>query len=185
MKLLLASLSLTLSLFLSPYAEAQNAKCPLKAAELPQAAELHNLYLGMSADAFRARFPKLHPVRTDEFGSTAINIFPAFEPKIDRAAFSDIRTISLEFLDDKLTSLWIGYDVSFKWQDLDEFAAGITPVLHLPNAWEEKARSRRMDCADFEVTIQMVGQNPTIKLIDKTAQQTLEKRRAEKESAEP
>ncbi|HVG38794.1 MAG TPA: hypothetical protein VM870_05880 [Pyrinomonadaceae bacterium] len=164
---------------------AQTPACSVTAAQLPHPPELQGLYLGMSADAFKARWPKLKIVRTDDLGSSALNVFPAYEPNIDRASMPDVRTISLEFLDNKLTSLWIGFDASFKWQELEEFTAGITPVLHLPITWEANQRSRQLDCADFQATISMVGQSPTIKLIDKTAQQTLEKRRAEKEASQP
>lgn len=166
-------------------ATAQTKQCVLVAAQLPHIPELRGLYLGMTADEFKKSWPKLNPVRTNEFGTTAINIFPAFEPKIERNAFPDVKTVSLEFLDGKLTSLWLGYDESFKWQDTEAFAAGLAPLFKLPDAWNVKPRTRTLDCADFQLTISMVGQSPAIKLTDKTAQQIVDKRRAEKEAQQP
>jgi hypothetical protein len=50
-----------------------------------------------------------------------------------------VRTISFEFLDDRLISLWIGYNGSFKWQSMDEFLPDISKALNIPNTWEPKS----------------------------------------------
>lgn len=173
-------------LFLCPLpAVGQQKPCTLKLAELPQVPELRGFYLGMTGEQFRARAPKMPFKRADELGTTAVNIFPAFEPNVDPASFTDIKTISLEFLDNRLAMLWVGYDTTFKWQTLDECAAGIGAVLRLPDAWQAEARARQMECEDFQVRVAMIGQTPSVRLTDKTARQTLEKRRAAKEAAEP
>ena len=170
---------------LSPAAAAaQEGKCSLKMAQLPHSPELLGLHLGMTADEFKTLAPKIEPVKTDRFGSSAVNIFPAFEPRIDKKAFPDIRTVSLEFLDGRMSSLWIGYDSTFKWTEIEDFVPGITSSLGLPNNWEEKPRGRVMDCDDFQVTVAMIGQSPTIKLIDKEAKLRLEKRRAQWEASQ-
>lgn len=164
-------------------------KCTVKLAQLPRAAELRGFHLGMTADEFKARAPQLKLARTDKFGSSAVNVFPAFEPKIDPTTFAELKTVSLEFLDDKLTSLWIGYDGTFKWQTVDEFTIGISSALKLPAAWSgaSGARSSRMMCDDFTVIVAMIGQSPSLKLVDKAAQITLDKRRAaaEEEAGQP
>ncbi|MEJ7615514.1 MAG: hypothetical protein WKF30_00750 [Pyrinomonadaceae bacterium] len=154
--------------------------CTVKLAQLPRAGELRGFHLGMSADEFKARAPQLKLARTDAFGSSAVNVFPAFEPKIDPATFAELKTVSLEFLDNKLTSLWIGYEGSFKWQTMDEFTTGISAALKLPAAWSagSGARSSRLNCDDFTVIVAMIGQSPSLKLIDKAAQVTLDKRKA-------
>lgn len=165
---------------------AQTGKCTVKMAQLPRIAETRGFHLGMTAQEFKERAPQLKLARTDKHGSAAVNVFPAFEPKIDPATFAELKTVSLEFLDDKLTSLWIGYDSSFKWQTVDEFTAGISAALKLPAAWNSSgARSSRMDCEDFAVIVAMIGQSPSLKLIDKVAQTTLDKRRAAEETAQP
>ncbi len=164
---------------------ARAGRCTLKLAQLPRAAELRGFYLGMTADEFRSRAPQVKLARTDKLGSSAVNVFPAFEPKIDAASFIELKTVSLEFLDGKLTSLWIGYDSSFKWQTLDELVTGIGSALKLPVAWTGKsARASEIDCDDFKVTVSMIGQSPSLKMVDKISQRVLDKRRADAEAAE-
>lgn len=159
-------------------------KCTLKAAQLPRVGELRGMYLGMTADEFKALFPKLKLKRADESGSTAVNIFPAFEPRVEAAQVKDVKTISLEFLDDRLSVLWIGYDSSFQWQTLEEFSAGMAAALKLPGGdvtWATAGpRAKYLECDDFSVTAQMIGPSPSVKLTDTVAQRTLEKRRAAK-----
>lgn len=165
---------------------AQTGQCTVKMAQLPRVAETRGFHLGMTAQEFKARAPQLKLARTDNLGSAAVNVFPAFEPKIDAATFAELKTVSLEFLDDKLTSLWIGYDGSFKWQTIEEFTGGIAAALKLPAAWQGAgARASRMDCEDFAVIVAMIGQSPSLKLIDKAAQATLDKRRVADEAARP
>lgn len=167
-------------------AHAQANQCAVKMAQLPRVAETRGFYLGMTAQEFKTRAPQLKLARTDNFGSAAVNVFPAFEPKIDPLTFAELKTVSLEFLDDKLSSLWIGYDSSFKWQTIEEFTEGISAALKLPAAWHSSgARASRMDCEDFAVIVAMIGQSPSLKLIDKVAQTTLDKRRAAEEAARP
>ena len=93
--------------------------------------------------------------------------------------FQDVRSISLEFLDGRLVSLWIGYDSNFKWLGVPEFVAGISQSLSLPNAWTEwKVRGRQMRCTDFELTVTPVAQSPTFRILDTVAEETLVARRS-------
>jgi len=164
---------------------AQESRCTLKLAELPSISELRGFRLGMTSEQVKARLPKLHLNPADEFGFTALNIFPDYETGIDKAAFESVRSISLEFLDGRVSSLWIGYDKTFKWQTLDEFTAGMTTALKLPNSWRTKFRTRLLDCADFSVAVIPVGESPSLKIIDEAAREALEKRKAAKEEAQP
>ena len=141
--------------------------------------------MGMTIDQVKARLPNVRLRPTDEFGSTALNIFPDYETGIDKAAFAGVRSISLEFVDGRVSSVWIGYDKTFKWQTLEEFEAGMTTALKLPNAWRTKFRTRLLDCADFTVAVIPVGESPSIKINDEAARELLEKRKAAKEDAEP
>jgi len=162
-------------------ASAQEAKCSLKLAELPSIPELRGFSLGMTIEQVKARLPKLHLNPADEFGFTALNIFPDYETGIDKAAFESVRSISLEFLDGRVSLLWIGYDKTFKWQALDEFTAGMTTALKLPNSWRTKFRTRLLDCADFSIAVIPVAESPSLKIIDEAAREQLEKRKAAKE----
>jgi hypothetical protein len=183
LKNLLSILSLILVLAFA--SSAQESRCSLKLADLPSITELRGFHLGITIEQVKARLPKAHIRAADEFGFTSLNIFPDYETGIDKTAFEGVRTISLEFLDGRVSSLWVGYDKSFKWQTLDEFTTGMTTALKLPNAWRSKFRNRLLDCAGFTIAIIPVGESPSIKISDDTARELLEKRKAAKEDAQP
>ena len=165
-------------------AAAQDAKCTLKIAQLATVPELRGFRLGMTLSEFKARVPKLSLQPADEFGATAINIYPEHEDNIDKASFEGVRTISLDFLDGRVTSLWVGYAPEFKWKTQDEFLSGMTRVLSLPDAWAIKSRGRQLACEDFQVLVSSIGGNPSIRFVDEAAHRTLEERKAAKEAAE-
>lgn len=173
----------TLLLCCTTLAAAQDGKCSLKISQLTEAPELRGFRLGMTKEQFRARAPKLVLPPADEFGATAINIYPEQDNNIDKASFEGIRTISLEFLDGRVTSLWVGYAPDFKWKTLDEFLNSITRSLSLPDAWQTRARARQLSCDGFQITANTIGGNPSIRFVDNTAKQTLEERKAAKEAA--
>jgi hypothetical protein len=164
---------------------AQENRCTLKLAELPAPQELRGFRVGMTLEQVRARLPKLQVPPQDEFGFTSLNIFPAHEPGIDKAAFEGVRTISLDLLDNRVYSLWLGYDKSFKWQNTDEFAKGMAAALKLPEAWRTKFRTRVLDCADFTLSVIPVGESQSIKIVDNAAKDLLDSRQAAKEDAQP
>jgi hypothetical protein len=175
----------TLAMACAVAAYSQESKCSLKLAELPTIPELRGFRVGMTIEQVKARLPKAQVRPADEFGFTSLNIFPDYEAGIDKTTFEGVRTISLEFLDNHVSSLWIGYDKSFKWQTLDEFTPAMTNALKLPNAWRSKFRTRLLDCADFTVAVIPVGESPSIKINDEAARELLEKRKAAKEEAQP
>lgn len=166
-------------------APAQESRCRIKLADLPLAQELRGFRTGMTLEQVKARLPKVQVRPADEFGMISLNIFPDYEAGIDKAAFAGVRTVSLEVLDGRVFSVWIGYDKSFKWQTLDEFSKGITAALKLPDIWRTKFRTRFLDCADFTVSIIPVGESPSVKITDNTVKEILDKRQAAKEEAQP
>lgn len=166
-------------------AQGQESRCQNKLADLPLAEELRGFRNGMTLEQVKARLPKLQVRPADEFGMISLNIFPDYEAGIDKAAFAGVRTISLDVLDGRVFSVWVGFDKSFKWQTLDEFAKGITAALKLPDIWRTKFRTRILDCADFTVSIIPVGESPSVKITDNTAKGLLDKRQAAKEEAQP
>lgn len=177
------ALTCALILFYALTAAAQETKCTLKLAQLAAAPELRGFRLGMTLEQFKARLPNLALRPADEFGATALNIYPEHNDIPDKASFEGIRTISLEFLDDRVVMLWIGYAPDFKWKSADEFLSGMTRSLSLPAAWQTKSRGRQMSCDDFQVTLSSIGGNPSIRLVDEAARRTLEERKAAKEEA--
>ncbi|HEX3281266.1 MAG TPA: hypothetical protein VHR36_08540 [Pyrinomonadaceae bacterium] len=154
----------------------------MKLADLPPGAELFGFQLGMTAAQVKTRLPHLAFGRVDEFGVSRTTINPAFTADLDKSAFAGVRTISLEFLDSRLSSLWLGYESSYKWQTVPDFVAGISQSLHLPNAWESwKIRGSRIRCADFQMTLSLVAGGASFHLLDETAEKTIAARREAKD----
>jgi hypothetical protein len=175
-------LGVLLILLLAAATFAQENKCVLKLAELPGSPELFGFHMGMTTVQAKARVPQIVLGRLDPFGAAKTSINPDFDPTIDKASLSGIRTVSLDFLDGRLTSLWFGYDSTFKWRTVPDFVAGISQALRLPDAWKPwKIRGQQLNCADFQMTVTMVSEGPSFRIIDDTAQQTIAARREAKE----
>jgi hypothetical protein len=174
-----------LILFCAVTTFAQDAPCTLKLSELPNAPELLGFHLGMTPAQVKTRVPQVEFGRPDHFGVAKTSINPDFDPRMDKASLSGVRTISLDFLDDRLTSLWLGYDRSFKWQTVPDFVKGISQSLHLPDAWKPwKIRGQQLHCGDFQMTVSIVAEGPSFHIIDETAAQTVTARREAKEEAD-
>src|SRR5688572_21912537 len=110
-----SSLVILLLIFMCAFsASAQDQQCSLKLSDLPDAPALFGFRMGMTATQLKLRIPQIVFGRIDEFGVSKTSISPDFNPQIDKASLSGIRTVSFDFLDDRLTSLWFGYDGSFK-----------------------------------------------------------------------
>ncbi|MEP6741301.1 MAG: hypothetical protein ABJB61_02290 [bacterium] len=154
----------------------------MKLADLPAAVELFGFHLGMTPEQVKARVPHIGFGHIDETGVSKTTVNPDFNPDLDKTAFAGVRSISLDFLDARVSSLWLGYESSFKWQTVPDFVAGISQSLHLPNAWEPwKTRGSRIRCTDFQMTVSMIAGGASFHLTDETAQQTIAARREAKE----
>lgn len=158
-------------------ASAQQPTCSLKIDQLPDSAELRGFRLGMTYDQVKARVPQVKFGPADPFGVAKTSINPYFDPSIDKVAFAEVRTISLDFLDGRLVTLWIGFESSFKWQSLDEFVTGMSKSLNLPAAWSPKRGGRQMSCAGFSIFASLVAGSPSIRIMDEPAQETIATRR--------
>ena len=160
----------------------------VKLEQLPQAAELFGFHLGMTFEQVSARVPQVRFPPADELGVARTTINPSFDPGFDQASFAGARTVSMDFLDGKLTTLWIGYDGSFKWQKLDEFIAGTSKDLNLPASWPAKGPGRELRCDSFSVFASMIGGSPALRIANDEALTRIATRREEvaaaKETAE-
>ena len=166
-------------------ARAQTTTCSLKLADLPPSADLFGFQLGMTTEQVKARFPHIAFGPIDNFGVSKTTTNPNFTADLDKTAYAGVRTISLDFLDNRLSSLWLGYESSYKWQTVPDFVAGISQSLHLPNAWESwKLRGSRIRCADFQMTVSLVAGGVSFHLTDETAEQTIAARREAKDQEE-
>ena len=164
-------------------ASAQQSNCSAKIDQLPDAPELRGFHLGMTYDQVKARVPPIQFGRPDQFGVAKTSINPSFGPQFDKASFADVRTISLDFLDGKLVTLWIGYESTFKWQKLDEFVNGMSKSLNLPAAWPPKRGAQELRCDGFSVLASLIAGSPGIRLTDEAAQETIANRREEAAAA--
>jgi hypothetical protein len=153
--------------------------CPIKLDQLPDSVELRGFRLGMTYDQVKARIPQVQFGRPDQIGVVKTTINPFFDPRIDKAGLADVRTISLDFLDGRLVTLWIGLEGTFKWQSLDEFVAGMSKSLNLPAAWSTKRGGRQLSCEGFSVFASLIAGGPGIRLTDEAAQEIIATRREE------
>jgi hypothetical protein len=177
-------LAFTLSCALAARAQEVSGRCALKLGQLGEAQELRGFRLGMTVEQVKARLPTLELGPTDAFGLSKTSFSPDFDAKMDKAAFQGVRTISLEFLDGRLTSLWIGYNGTFKWKSLEEFVPEMSRTLGLPANWPPRSRGgQQLTCSDFEVTAMMIAGSPSLHISDETAKQRWENRQAEAERA--
>jgi hypothetical protein len=159
--------------------------CALKPEQWAGAQELYGLRPGMTVAEVKARVPALEMGPTDAAGLSKTSFSPQFNRAMDKTAYQGVRTISLEFFDGHLSSLWIGYDASFKWKGLEEFVPGMSRALGLPDAWQPRARGgRQLVCGDFQVTATMIGGSPSINISDEKARSAWETRQAAAEEAE-
>lgn len=154
-------------------------QCSAQSDQLSDAPELRGFRLGMTFDQVKARVPQVQFGRPDEIGLTKTSINPLYDPRFDKAAFADIRTISFDFLDGKLTTLWIGYESSFKWQSADEFVRGISKSLSVSGSWSPKRGGQQLRCDGFTVFVALIAGSPSIRLSDDAADETIAVRREE------
>ena len=168
--------------FLLAIALPVSAQCTQKMATLPAAPELLGFRLGMTRDQIKALVPQSSFGRTDHFGVAKTTINPHFDPKIDQTKFEGVRSISLDLLDDRLTSLWIGYDETFKVQSIDEFVKIVSKSLQLDGTWSSwRSRGQQMRCADFQLIVSTLAGGPSLRLLDFAADDTVAARRQAKE----
>jgi hypothetical protein len=93
-----------------------------------------------------------------------------------------VRSISLDLLDDRLTSLWIGFDETFKAHTIDEFVKLISQSLQVDGNWSSwKSRGQQLRCADFQLIVTTVANGPSFRLIDTAADDLVAERRQAKE----
>ena len=175
--------TLCLVLLFAAIVAAQDNQCSAKLDRLPQVPELRGFRLGMTPEQVKARVPQVVFGRTDDLGVSKTSINPDFDPRIDKTNFADVRTVSLDFLDGRVTSLWIGFEDTFKWKSVDEFVKGISQVLGVPTEWSTKGRAQQLRCADFELSVSVIAGGPSLRIVELAAEETIAARRQAKEDA--
>lgn len=160
-----------------PIAFAQQSTCSLKLEQLNQPPELKGFRLGMTEQQVKAVEPLVQLGAGDEFGVFKTSINPHFDSRFNKATFSDVRTISFDFLDGKLVTLWIGYEEDFKWRTLEEFVPNFGKALGLPSEWPQKRPGRQLTCDGFSVSASIIAAGPSLRLMNEEAQDTIAARR--------
>ena len=158
------------------------AQCTRTLAELPAAPELLGFRIGMTKEQIKAAVPQTQFGGADDFGVSKTTINPYFDPKIDKTKFEGVRSISLDLLDDRLVSLWIGFDETFKAHTAEEFVKLISQSLQVTGNWSSwRSRGQQLRCADFQLIVATVAGGPSLRVVDVGAENTIAARRQAKE----
>jgi len=161
-------------------AKPQTPTCTLKANELKPAEDFYGLHLGMTSEEVRKVLPLVQFGRADRLGVMRTSFNPHFDQRVEQTAFPDVRTISLDFLDDKLVTIWIGYENTFKWPKLDVFVANFSKSLGVSPEWQAaRNNGRALTCDGFSVFAQMIAGGPSLRLNDEVGQAVVTARLAE------
>jgi hypothetical protein len=163
-------------------AQSASAQCTKKISDLPPAPELLGFHLGMTKDEIKQRVPQTKFGHADPFGVIKTTINPYFDETIDKSKFQSVRSVSLDLVDDKLTSIWIGFDETFKAHTPDEFTALISKSLQLDGNWSSwKSKGQQLRCSDFQLTVTTLAGGPSFRLLDTAADDLVAERRQAKE----
>ena len=163
-------------------AQTASAQCTKRLSELPAAPELLGFRLGMTKEQIKAHVPQTVFGKADHFGVTKTTINPYFDPKIDKTKFEGVRSISLDLVDDRLTSLWIGFDETFKVHTAEEFVKLISQSLGVDGNWSSwRSRGQQLRCADFQLIVTTVAGGPSFRLLDTASEDLIAERRQAKD----
>ncbi len=160
-------------------AKPQSPTCTLKANDLKPADDFYGLHLGMTVEEVKKALPLVQFGRADRLGVMRTSFNPHFDPRVDKTAFPDVRTISMDFLDDKLVTVWIGYENTFKWPKLDVFVTNFSKSLGVSPEWLPARNGRALICDGFTLFAQMIGGGPSLRINDEVAQNVATARLAE------
>lgn len=169
-------------LFLLVLVQTASAQCTKKISELPPAPELSGFQLGMTKEQIKLRVPQTKFGKADHFGVSKTTINPYFDETIDKTKFQGVRSISLDLLDDKLTSIWIGFDETYKIRTAEEFIKSISQSLQVNGNWSSyRFKGQQLRCADFQLIVTTVAGGPSFRLLDTGADDLVAERRQLKE----
>lgn len=174
--------ALLFPLLLLVLAQSAAAQCTKKISELPAAPELSGFQLGMTKEQVKTRVPQTKFGKPDHFGVSKTTINPYFDETIDKTKFQGVRSISLDLLDDKLTSIWVGFDETYKVHNIEEFVKLISQSLQVNGNWSSyKSKGQQLRCADFQLIVTTVAGGPSFRLFDTGADNLVAERRQLKE----
>ncbi|HEX8846816.1 MAG TPA: hypothetical protein VF791_19390 [Pyrinomonadaceae bacterium] len=176
-------------------AAAEKRKKAVRATWLTMAQDpgVSGLKLGMTSEQVLALFPGSKDdkdVRFDldrppsKFGVSGFTIRP--QKYSSKSKFDGISQIVLTLLDNRVSTLYVGYDGPL-WEHVDEFVAKFSKGRNVPAAdsWEAytgmDTQLKSLKCKDFEISLFAGGQNLSINYVqlrDLVALQKYKERRA-------
>jgi outer membrane protein TolC len=174
---------------------ARGPRCTLSLAEAPI---IGGFRLGMTIDEAQARFPNNPIPAPNEFGVSTMHLRGINSPA--GSALEGANNITVEFTDGRLSYIRVGYPVTNKWENKDEFVASIASRLDINGRWvpfydwenktirdAEDLRDMALECSGFRLSagigIEGIGsgdQTPHIELEDEAAARTVKAREEEK-----
>jgi hypothetical protein len=158
------------------------AQCTQKLTDLPAAPELMGFRLGMTKAEIKTRVPPTDFGRTDHFGVSKTTINPQFDTRIDQTKFAGVRSISLDLLDERLVSLWIGYDETFRAKTIQDFVKLISASLNVNGEWSPwRGRGQQLKCVDFQLFVSSIAGSPSLRVLDVGSEDLIAARRQAKE----
>lgn len=162
-------------------------KCSLTLAQAPA---IRGLKLGMDVEEVLRQFPgssdephirNAISMADKEFG--VVRFAVPTRPHASESRFAGITGLSFEFLDSRLSSLWVQY-AGPEWRSVDEFISRLSEPLNLPgpNSWEpvNLGNEKILKCAGFVIRAFVGGSTSNSLLLrNPDAEQIVRDRREE------
>ena len=185
----LALLALLVCMAATIQAQSPNAssQCTLSVAQSP---EIRGIRLGLSVDKLLLLFPEdanrnaiqqgvRDSKRADNYGMARFDL--RADPAVTNARFSGVGVITVEMLDEHVTSFYVSYDGPY-WKSVDQFIGKLSEALKLPSVdnWKMEAgdSSRSLQCNGFSVSVHTSGgANNYVWVRDASVQESVKDRR--------
>lgn len=155
---------------------ANNCDLPLE-----KAPELWGFRLGMTVDELKARYPTVNLSRQDSFGLMTGVIYAVDANKAQKNykwLLSGVSSVSLDFIDGKLSYVGVLYGLEFNFPDVDSYTTRLSNDYKMPFAWQpskDLSEVREMRCTGFDM-FAFVRYGTAFGLFDAAATSSLDKR---------
>ena len=155
--------ALVLHLLIPVFGSAQTAPCTLSSSALPPAPELKGFFLGMTMEQAKSH-------ATNSFGRTDLlghkkTINPAFDPRTDKSQFQDVRSISLN--SSTVVSIRFGSVMTPVSMEQCCQLRGDIKIAGTSGCLDRLAVTEQgLTCKDFQLTVSMIAQSPSFRLVD-------------------
>jgi outer membrane protein TolC len=186
---------------LSPPMMMPENKCLLNPSQAPDVAGLR---LGLSLREAQSLFPSLAAEPADDLGVTNATLAGAALGRQPAESYlAGVDSITLEFIDNRLSEIQVNYPVTNQWESPDEFLAALAVKLNLKGTWKrfydwenrdvrdtKELRDLALECKGFRIVagigVEGVGrdQTPHFELEDTAAAEIIKAREDEKSRRE-